>query len=195
MNGVERSGPTDLRLLAPALATWAASAVALGTPGGWTAVGVGLAVAVAGGLFLAGYRRPGPSWGIGAALAGALLCAAAGAGVAGLQRAEARAGPVEGAARGHARVAVELTVESDPRTVRGGGGPPAVALDAMVTRMTGPYGTRTSVETPVRVLAGHQGWARLLPSTRVEAVGGWRRAATGSGPWHCSASPATPRRG
>lgn len=171
MNGVERSGPTDLRLLAPAMATWVASAVALGTPTGWTAVGVGLAVAAAGGLFLAGCWRPGPSWGIGTALAAALLCAAAGAGVAGLQRAEARAGPVEGAARGHARVAVELTVESDPRTVRGGGGPPAVALDAVVTRMTGPDGTRTRVETPVRVLAGHPGWARLLPSTRVEAVG------------------------
>lgn len=140
-------------------------------PAAWTVAGVGLAVAAAGLLLLVGHHGPGPLWRVGAAAAAALLCAGAGAGVAGLQRAEARAGPVLGLAGKHARVWAELTVGSDPRGVGGGGGPPMVTLDAVVTRVTGPDGARTRVETPVRVLAGHPAWAGLQPSTRVEVVG------------------------
>ncbi|MFE3288609.1 ComEC/Rec2 family competence protein, partial [Streptomyces sp. NPDC059233] len=137
----------------------------------WTAVAVVVSgVLGAGLLVLAWCRSAGRGWGLAPAVAVALLCAAAGAGVAGLQRAEARAGPVEGLAREHARVFAELTVGSDPQVSRGGNGPPMVVLDAVVTRVTGPDGTRTRVETPVRVLAGHPGWARLLPSTQVEVV-------------------------
>ncbi|MGW1143032.1 hypothetical protein ACWD6S_37505, partial [Streptomyces zhihengii] len=33
-------GPADLRLVPPAVAAWAAAALALGAPGGWTAAGV-----------------------------------------------------------------------------------------------------------------------------------------------------------
>ncbi|MFE2253115.1 MBL fold metallo-hydrolase, partial [Streptomyces lavendulae] len=130
----------DLRLAGPALAAWGAAALALGLPGVWTAAGAGLAVAVAGALLLAASRRPQPLWQVGTAAAAALLCAAAGAGVAGLERAEARAGPVAGLAREHARVLAELTVGSDPRVTRGGSGPPGVALDAVETRVTGPHG-------------------------------------------------------
>ncbi|WP_327132031.1 ComEC/Rec2 family competence protein [Streptomyces sp. NBC_01343] len=163
-------GPVDLRLVVPALAAWAAAALALDAPVGRTAVGAGLGVLGAGLLLLAACRRPESLWRIGPAAAAALLCAAAGAGVAGLQRAEARAGPVVGLAGEHARVLAELTVGSDPRAARGGSGPPAVVLDAVLTRVTGPDGTQTRVETPVRVLAGHPGWARLQPSTRVAVV-------------------------
>ncbi|MYT22443.1 hypothetical protein GTW69_19485, partial [Streptomyces sp. SID7760] len=49
-------------------------------------------------------------------------------------------------------------------------GPPVQVLDAVLTRVTAPDGTRTRVETPVRVLAGHPQWARLQPSTRVAVV-------------------------
>ncbi|WP_308296601.1 ComEC/Rec2 family competence protein [Streptomyces sp. ISL-44] len=170
MNRPEDAGPADLRLVAPALAAWAAAALALDAPAGPTAVGVGVGVAGAGMLLLAGCRSPVTRWRAAPALAAALLCACAGAGVAGLQRAEARAGPVAGLAREHARVLAELTVGSDPRVARSGSGPPVVVLDAVVTGVTGPDGARTRVETPVRVLAGHPGWARLLPSTRVAVV-------------------------
>lgn len=40
-------GPTDLRLVPPALAAWAASALALGAPGEWTATGVAACLAAA----------------------------------------------------------------------------------------------------------------------------------------------------
>ncbi|WP_073773473.1 ComEC/Rec2 family competence protein [Streptomyces sp. MJM1172] len=165
------SGPADLRLVAPAVAAWVAAALALDAPAGWTAAGAGLGAAGAGLLMLAACRRsPRSPWRPATAAAAALLCAAAAAGVAGLQRAEARAGPVEALAREHARVSLELTVASDPRTVGGGQGPPLLMLDAVVTRVTGPDGSRTRVETPVRVLAGHPDWARLQPSTRVAVV-------------------------
>ncbi|WP_239517865.1 ComEC/Rec2 family competence protein [Streptomyces sp. ICC1] len=162
--------PADLRLAGPAAVAWAAAAVALGAPAARSLSAAALGAFGAGLLVLAGRRRPEPSRKAVAAAAAALLCAAAAAGVAGLQRAEARAGPVEELAREHARVLVELTVGSDPRAARSGSGPPVAVLDAVVTRVTAPDGVRTRVETPVRVLAGHPGWTRLQPSTRVEAV-------------------------
>ncbi|MGW7360534.1 ComEC/Rec2 family competence protein [Streptomyces sp. NPDC054802] len=42
-----QEGPTDLRLVPPALATWVASALALGAPGHWTAVGAAACLAAA----------------------------------------------------------------------------------------------------------------------------------------------------
>lgn len=122
MNRAEGAGPADLRLAVPAVGAWAAAALALDAPVGRTALGVGLAVAVAGLLMLVQGGRPGAPWRVAPAVAGALLSAAAGAGVAGLQLAEARAGPVAGLAREHARVLAELTVGSDPRTARSGAG-------------------------------------------------------------------------
>ncbi|MFI8106269.1 ComEC/Rec2 family competence protein [Streptomyces sp. NPDC086023] len=164
----EREGPLDLRLVGPALGAWGAAALALGMPGGWTAAGV-VAALVLGGVLLArgagggAVRRLG-----GSAVAGVLLCGAAGGAVAGLRSAEARAGPVPELARGHVRVVAELTVTSDPR--RTGTGPPSVLLDAELTRVTGPDGTVTGTGTRVLVVARHEGWTRLLPSTRVRAV-------------------------
>ncbi|MGW7116790.1 ComEC/Rec2 family competence protein, partial [Streptomyces xanthophaeus] len=193
MTGAEGPGPVDLRLVGPALAAWAAAALALGAPGSRTGAAVALGAAGAGLLVAAGCRWPGPGQRrrgplrfalrparatsatrpgqrAGAAVAAVLLCAAAGAGVAGFERAQARAGPVAGLAREHARVLVEFTVGSDPRVTPQGAGPPVVALDAVVDRVTGPDGEEVRVATPVRVLAGHPGWARLQPSTRVTAV-------------------------
>ncbi|MEV4196566.1 ComEC/Rec2 family competence protein, partial [Streptomyces toxytricini] len=100
-----------------------------------------------------------------------LLCAAAGAAAAGLTRAEERAGPVPELARQHARVLAEAAVTADPRTARGGSGPPLVVVDALLTRVGVPGGGHVRVATPVRVLASNPGWARLLPSTRVAVEG------------------------
>ncbi|MEV0991954.1 hypothetical protein AB0J17_33795, partial [Streptomyces sp. NPDC049949] len=70
----------DLRLVVPALAAWAAAALALDAPVGRTAVGAGVGVLGAGLLLLAACRRPESLWRIAPAAAAALLCAAAGAG-------------------------------------------------------------------------------------------------------------------
>ncbi|MEU3208432.1 MBL fold metallo-hydrolase, partial [Streptomyces cyaneofuscatus] len=43
----QEEGPTDLRLVPPALAVWAAAALALGLPGRWVAVGTAVCAAVA----------------------------------------------------------------------------------------------------------------------------------------------------
>ncbi|MFP3992856.1 MBL fold metallo-hydrolase, partial [Streptomyces sp. E11-3] len=50
-----QEAPADLRLVPPALAAWAATALALGAPGRWTAVAA--AVCVAGALALLAVRR------------------------------------------------------------------------------------------------------------------------------------------
>lgn len=161
--GPDGAGPVDLRLVPPALAAWAAAALALGLPGGWTGAGVaGCTLAAVGLLVLVAARRARRLAAAGAAV---LLCAAAGAGVAGLHTAQARSGPVAALAEQHARVTAELTVSSDPRRTRRG--PPALLLDAELTRITGPGGQVTATRTPVLVFARHEDWARLLPSVRV----------------------------
>lgn len=200
----QEEGPTDLRLVPPALATWVASALALGAPGRWTAVGAAACLAAAALLPLwaaAGRRRarrdavgaaasptgvPAPAvrsqrWLPGAtALAGALVCAAAGAASAGLHGADLRRGPLPGLADRHARVTVELTVTSDPRpaspkVVGARTAPAAVVLNAEATRVTAPGGAVTATRTPVLLLVspgeGDTAWQRLLPSTRLR-VGG-----------------------
>lgn len=55
-----QDGPTDLRLVPPALAAWAASALALGAPGRWTAAGATACLAVAGLLLLWAATRRQP---------------------------------------------------------------------------------------------------------------------------------------
>ncbi|MFE1958021.1 ComEC/Rec2 family competence protein [Streptomyces sp. NPDC059479] len=181
-----QEGPADLRLVPLAVAAWAAAALAVGAPGLWTAVGVPVCLSVAG-LLLVRSRfrtsRPGAVQGRrlgGVAVAGALLCAAAGAVSAGLHTADPHRGPVPGLAERYARVTAELTVTSDPRPTRprvlgdrmSGGG---FVLDADLTRLTGPDGRITMGRTPVLVLSGpgeHAGrWQRLLPSTRLRLTG------------------------
>lgn len=182
-----QEGPADLRLVAPALAAWAAAALALGLPGRWTATGVALCGAVAAALLLG--RRPGHAPGPGrrrgnaTACAAVLLCAAAGATSAGLHGADLRRGPVPALAGEHATVTAEVTVRSDARPVvprvRGDRQmPPSVVLNAEVTRVTAPDGTATRVRTPVLVMArpgkgGRDGraWLRLLPSTTLHVTG------------------------
>ncbi|MGW1297661.1 ComEC/Rec2 family competence protein [Streptomyces sp. NPDC002533] len=109
-----------------------------------------------------------------------LLCAAAGAAVAGLHGADVRRGPVPGLAREYARIDAEVRVTSDPRTtrpaVRGNHSAPVLLLiGAEVMEVRAPDGTSTRGSTPVllMVAAGdHRAdWQRLLPSTRLRLAG------------------------
>lgn len=170
-----QEAPADLRLLPPALAAWAAAALAIGAPGRWTGAGVAVCLLAAAALLLVRGRRPGR-----VAVATALLCAAAGAACAGLHGADLRRGPVPGLAGRYARVTVELTVTSDPRLtrpkVRGDQLPDAgVMLDADAVLVTGPDGRATAGRTPLQVFAtpgGHlASWQALLPSTRLRVTG------------------------
>lgn len=173
-------GPTDLRLIPPALAVWAAAALALGLPGHWVAAGAAvcavvaivlLAAASAGGRRAAvpsgtgrvaapaGGRRAGTPAGRGRAVAAGavLLCAAAGGATAGLHGADVRRGPVPALAQEHARVDAEVRVTSDPRPtrpgVRGSHSTPATFLiNADITEVAAPDGRRTQVRTPVLLM-------------------------------------------
>lgn len=191
-----QEGPADLRLVPPALAAWAAAALAAGAPGGWIAGAVLTGLAVAGVLLVRAALLPGPVTGRhagarpgdarrrvnGVAVAAALLCAVAGAGSAWLHGADRHRGPVPGLAEEYARATVELTVTSDPRPIR-----PRVhgdrlssaglVLDADLTRVTSRDGAATAVRTPVLVFAGAgvgdgaRVWQRLLPSTGLRLAG------------------------
>lgn len=183
-----QEGPADLRLVPPALAAWAAAALATGAPGGWIAGVVLAGLALAGVALVRAALPPGPgARGVrrrvnGVAVAAVLLCAVAGAGSAWLHGADRHRGPVPGLADRYARVTVDLTVTSDPRPTR-----PRVhgdrlsaaglVLDADITRVTSADGPVTAVRTPVLVFAGAgagkgaEVWQRLLPSTGLRLTG------------------------
>ncbi|MEU0160365.1 ComEC/Rec2 family competence protein [Streptomyces sp. NPDC006261] len=187
-------GPADLRLVPPALAVWAAAALALGLPGRWVAAGTAVCAVVALALLAAasaGGRRTAAPSGSGRAAAPAgrkravaagavLFCAAAGGATAGLHGADVWRGPVPGLAQEHARVDAEVRVTSDPRPtrpgVRGSHSTPAMLLlNADITEVTAPGGHRTRVRTPVLLMVStgddRVRWQELLPSTRLR-VGG-----------------------
>ncbi|MFG3058728.1 ComEC/Rec2 family competence protein [Streptomyces sp. NPDC048231] len=200
-----QEGPSDLRMVAPALAAWAAAAWALDAPTAWV-IGVVVACLVtAGGLWVT--RRPvargadlmrsarlmrGP-WSA-VSVAAVLLCVASSAACAGLQGADLGRGPVPALARQYAEVTAELEVSSDPRLTRSRisgdhAMPPAVLIDARVSRVTQADGTTTATRAPVRVIVdthtrvafakspgdaakgpGRSPWLSLLPSTRLRVT-------------------------
>ncbi|MFJ6807294.1 ComEC/Rec2 family competence protein [Streptomyces anulatus] len=183
--GSRPEGPTDLRLVPPALAVWAAAASTLGLPGSRAAAVAVACLVPAVVLLVAASRatREGRSAGRsrGVAAGGAvLLCAAAGAAVAGLHGADVRRGPVPGLAEEYARIDADVRVTSDPRTtrpaVRGNHSAPALILiDAEVMEVRTPNGTGTRVRTPVLLMVApgdHRAdWQKLLPSTRLRLDG------------------------
>ncbi|MEV6791328.1 ComEC/Rec2 family competence protein [Streptomyces sp. NPDC051320] len=166
-----QEGPADLRLVFPALAAWAAAALTVVAPGGWTVVTVLVLLCAVVALLRGGAVRPGSRLRT-TAVAATLLCAAAGATSAGLHGADTRRGPLPALARQSARVTAELTVTSDPHPtrprVRGDHAMPgSVVLDAEVTWVRAPDGTAARVRTPVLVIAHSDRWQRLLPTTRL----------------------------
>ncbi|WSU13162.1 ComEC/Rec2 family competence protein [Streptomyces sp. NBC_01116] len=174
-----------MRLVPPALAVWAAAASTLGLPGKWVAA-VAVACLVPAVLLLVAAARTSregrPAGRSRAVAAGGavLLCAAAGAAVAGLHGADVRRGPVPGLAEQYARIDADVRVTSDPRTtrpaVRGNHSTPDLLLiDAEVVEVRTPGGPGARVRTPVLLMVApgdHRAdWQKLLPSTRLRLGG------------------------
>ncbi|MFF3464946.1 ComEC/Rec2 family competence protein [Streptomyces sp. NPDC002619] len=166
-----QEGPTDLRLVPPALTAWAMAALGLEVPPLWiTGIAV-LCLIVA--VILLGARRgatgrmfaPSPrltrpsawlTWPR-ASVAAVLLCVAAAAVSAGLHGADVRRGPVPGLAREYATVTAEVELDSDPwlsrPRVRGDhAAPAAVLVRAEVRRVEEADGTAVSTRTPVLMI-------------------------------------------
>jgi competence protein ComEC len=195
-----QEGPTDLRLVPPALATWATAALTLDAPPGWV-TGIAVVCLVAGVLLLArtraaddagfdGNRLPAPTWPR-VSVAAVLLCVAAAAVSAGLHGADVRRGPVPDLARRYAGVTAEVEVTADPRLTRprvkgdhavGS----SVVIEGEVRRVEEPHGRAVATRAPVLLIVdtGTRGagsepsadspprspWLELLPSTRVRVV-------------------------
>ncbi|MZF88075.1 ComEC/Rec2 family competence protein [Streptomyces sp. SID5643] len=191
-----QEGPTDLRLVPPALAAWATAALMLdAAPERVLGIVIGCLVAV--GLLPLIRRRRTASWPR-ASAAALLLCVAAAAASAGLHGADLRRGPVPGLAREYATVTAEVELTSDPRLtrprVRGDHvAPTAVLIDADVRRVQEAGGTEVTTRAPVLLIvdvdaappgraAGGQGrsaWLGLLPSTRLRVSARSAPAMTG----------------
>ncbi|MFF5492392.1 ComEC/Rec2 family competence protein [Streptomyces aquilus] len=179
-----QEGPTDLRLVPPALAAWVTAASMLGAAPAWV-IGVAVACLVTGVVLLLWRGRAGRR----VAIAAVLLCVAAAAASAGLHGADLRRGPVPGLVREYATVTAEIEVTSDPRLTRprvkgDHMAPASVLVGAEVRRVEQADGTTVATRTPVLVMVdvgpgresgrggaevgpGAAAWLRLLPSTRV----------------------------
>ncbi|MFE9108515.1 ComEC/Rec2 family competence protein [Streptomyces collinus] len=191
-----QEGPTDLRLVPPALAAWGTAALMLdAAPERVLGIVIGCLVAV--GLLPLIRRRRTASWPR-ASAAALLLCVAAAAASAGLHGADLRRGPVPGLAREYATVTAEVELTSDPRLtrprVRGDHvAPTAVLIDADVQRVQEAGGTAVTTRAPVLLIvdadaappgreAGGRGrspWLGLLPSTRLRVSARSAPAMTG----------------
>ncbi|MEU9172787.1 ComEC/Rec2 family competence protein [Streptomyces sp. NPDC048420] len=153
-----QEGPTDLRLVPPALAAWVTAAVTLDAPAGWLTGLVAGCLVVACGL-LPGRRRDARGLrGSGRIpVAAVLLCVAAAAASAGLHGADLRRGPVPVLARQYATVTAEVEVTSDPRLTRpritgDHAAPTAVVVDADVRRVETADGRAVATRAPVLLI-------------------------------------------
>ncbi|MEV7125851.1 ComEC/Rec2 family competence protein [Streptomyces sp. NPDC093260] len=187
-----QKGPTDLRLVPPALAAWATAALALGAPAGWVTGFTAVCLTAAAALLLAGRRRRRGSrtsaWARTTAAA-VLLGASAAAASAGLHGADVRRGPVPALARQFATVTAEVELTADPRLTRprvSGDhmAPVSVLIQAEVQRVEGPGTTgAAATRTPVLILVNTNArtggkadaergspWLALLPTTRLRVT-------------------------
>lgn len=175
-----QEGPTDLRLVPPALAAWATAALALDASPAWV-TGVGVAALLSGLVLLLARRRGGvggsraasrlpthpeppptpanpsrASWPR-ASIAALLLAIAAAAASAGLHGADLRRGPVPELARQYASVTAEVEVGSDPRLTRprisgDHAAPVSVLIEAEVRRVQQTDGTVVETRAPVLLI-------------------------------------------
>ncbi|GGQ44229.1 ComEC/Rec2 family competence protein [Streptomyces flaveolus] len=184
-----QEGPTDLRLVPPALAAWATAALLLDAAPDWS-LGVVLGCVVTAGALLLGARRRAARGWAPVSVAAVLLCVAASAASAALHGADLRRGPVPALARQYATVTAEVEITADPRLtrtrVRGDRAtPPAVVIEADVRRVAQADGRTVATRAPVLVIvdAGAAG-VDVGPGTRVPAVGPapQRTRVSGGGP-------------
>ncbi|MFF4251841.1 ComEC/Rec2 family competence protein [Streptomyces sp. NPDC001663] len=157
-----QEGPTDLRLVPPALAAWATAAVMLDATVGWV-VGVAVVCLIAAGVLLAVRRcgaRVGPpasrAWPR-VSVAAVLLCVTAAAVSAGLHGADLRRGPVPGLAEQYATVTAEVEVTADPRLTRprikgDHLAPASVVIEGEVRKVAQADGTAVVTRAPVLMI-------------------------------------------
>ncbi|WP_330283455.1 ComEC/Rec2 family competence protein [Streptomyces sp. NBC_00588] len=187
-----QEGPTDLRLVPPALAAWATAAATLDATPGWV-TGVAVLCTAAAVVLLAVRRRgalAGVSGGPGrwprVSVAAVLLCVAGAAVSAGLHGADVRRGPVPGLARQYATVTAEVEITSDPRLtrprIRGDRAVPAsVLLDAEVRRVEKADGTAVVTRTPVLVMVDAGAGVKVGAGAGVGTGGPGSEAEAGEG--------------
>ncbi|WP_406201691.1 ComEC/Rec2 family competence protein [Streptomyces europaeiscabiei] len=176
-----QEGPTDLRLVPPALAAWGTAALMVHASPGWV-TGVVVVCLVVGLALLFPWQGQGQGQGQGrrhghgheqgqgrgwvgrgagawtkVSVAAVLLCAGAAAASAGLHGADLRRGPVPALAERYARVTADVELTSDPRLTRprikgNHAAPAAVLLQAEVRRVQSPDGTVVDTRTPVLIM-------------------------------------------
>ncbi|OPG03724.1 hypothetical protein B1R27_27845, partial [Streptomyces sp. GKU 895] len=147
-----QEGPTDLRLVPPALAAWLTAASMLDAAPEWV-TGVAVGCLVTGVVLLLWRGRAGRR----VATAAVLLCVAAAAASAGLHGADLRRGPVPGLVREYATVTAEIEVTADPRLTRprvkgDHMAPASVLIGAEVRRVEQAGETTVATRTPVLVI-------------------------------------------
>ncbi|WP_262058212.1 ComEC/Rec2 family competence protein [Streptomyces sp. STR69] len=179
-----QEGPTDLRLVPPALAAWATAALALDASPAWV-TGVAVAALVVALVLLLARRRGGvggsrafSSWPR-ASIAALLLSIAAAAASAGLHGSDLRRGPVPELARKYASVTAEVELGSDPRLTRprisgDHAAPVSVLIGAEVRRVEETDGTVVETRAPVLLIIDPGSSAG-----RVRGVGGAAGAVDG----------------
>ncbi|GGX26090.1 membrane protein [Streptomyces malachitofuscus] len=177
-----QEGPTDLRLVPPALTAWATAALMLHAPPSLVAGVVLVPLLTAAALLVTRGRLTQRGRATAHAVAAVLLCAAASAASAGLHGADLRRGPVPELAREYARATAEVEITADPRLTRprvSGNhmAPPSVLIEADVRGVERPGGGVRTTRAPVlliidmhppeRTTAPSSPWLGLLPSTRL----------------------------
>ncbi|AZM62369.1 hypothetical protein DLM49_25100 [Streptomyces sp. WAC 01438] len=178
-----QEGPTDLRLVPPALTAWATAALILHAPPILVTGTVMVSVPMAAVLLLTRSRLTRRGRATAHAVAAALLCAAAATGSAGLHGADLRRGPVPELAREYARATAEVEITADPRLTRPrvSGNHMArrsVLIEAEVRRVQSPNEAARTTRAPVLLIIDtphpERGspWLDLLPSTRLRIDAG-----------------------
>ncbi|WP_318218523.1 ComEC/Rec2 family competence protein [Streptomyces sp. SCL15-6] len=170
-----QEGPTDLRLVPPALAAWATAALVLDAAPEWS-LGVVLGCVVTAGALLLGTRRRAARGWAPVSVAAVLLCVAASAASAALHGADLRRGPVPALARQYATVTAEVEITADPRLtrarVRGDRAtPPAVVIEADVRRVAQADGRTVATRAPVLVIVDAGAGTGAGGGTGTEAPG------------------------
>ncbi|GAA3757719.1 ComEC/Rec2 family competence protein [Salinactinospora qingdaonensis] len=159
----------DLRLVAPAVATWLTMLVLLGGSAA-SAVVVGAVLAVLAGLALV-VGRARREWSV-AGVVAVLLCSGTGAFVVAGRLATVESSPLTRLAAREEVVELAVTITRDPRARVGpaGAGGHEYVIEGR-TAWVEVAGEHVRTRVPVVLLASGEQWSALLPSQRVRAQG------------------------